>query len=46
LVAISKYKDASDVLACYAGGPERDFGENHLQEFAEKAPKVRRRLCK
>ena len=45
LVAVSKYKDASDVLACYEGG-QRDFGENYLQELAEKAPKVCRRLCK
>jgi PLP dependent protein len=41
LVAVSKYKDASDVLACYEGG-QRDFGENYVQELVEKASKVRR----
>ena len=42
LVAVSKYKDASDVLACYEGG-QRDFGENYVEELAEKASKVRSR---
>jgi uncharacterized pyridoxal phosphate-containing UPF0001 family protein len=41
LVAVSKYKDASDVLACYEGG-QRDFGENYVQELVDKAEKVRR----
>jgi len=41
LVAVSKYKDASDVLACYEGG-QRDFGENYFQELVEKAEKVSR----
>jgi len=40
LVAVSKYKDASDVLACYEGG-QRDFGENYVQELVEKAAMVR-----
>ena len=41
LVAVSKYKDASDVLACYEGG-QRDFGENYVKELVDKAPQVRR----
>ena len=45
LVAVSKYKDALDVLACYEGG-QRDFGENYLHELAEKSPKVCCHLCK
>ncbi|KAL5525568.1 hypothetical protein ACEPAG_6904 [Sanghuangporus baumii] len=36
LVAVSKYKPASDVLACYEHG-QRDFGENYVQELIEKA---------
>ena len=40
LVAVSKYKPASDVLACYEEG-QRDFGENYVQELVEKASQVR-----
>jgi len=40
LVAVSKYKPASDVLACYNHG-QRDFGENYVQELEEKAQTVR-----
>jgi hypothetical protein len=36
LVAVSKYKPAADVLACYDAG-QRDFGENYAQELVEKA---------
>jgi hypothetical protein len=36
LVAVSKYKPAADVLACYDAG-HRDFGENYAQELVEKA---------
>jgi hypothetical protein len=36
LVAVSKYKPATDVLACYDAG-QRDFGENYAQELIEKA---------
>jgi len=36
LVAVSKYKPASDVSACYADG-QLDFGENYVQELVEKA---------
>jgi PLP dependent protein len=43
LVAVSKYKDASDVLACYEGG-QRDFGENYVKELVDKAPKVCRHV--
>ena len=39
LVAVSKYKPASDVQACYDAG-QRDFGENYVQELSEKAPQV------
>ena len=42
LVAVSKYKPAGDVLACYDAG-QRDFGENYVQELADKAPQVRPR---
>lgn len=40
LVAVSKYKPASDILACYECG-QRDFGENYVNELEEKAPQVR-----
>ncbi|KAA1476211.1 hypothetical protein DENSPDRAFT_884155 [Dentipellis sp. KUC8613] len=36
LVAVSKYKPASDVQACYEAG-QRDFGENYVQELVDKA---------
>jgi hypothetical protein len=36
LVAVSKYKPASDILACHRGG-QLDFGENYVQELEEKA---------
>jgi hypothetical protein len=36
LVAVSKYKPAADIRACYDAG-QRDFGENYLQELIEKA---------
>ena len=39
LVAVSKYKPASDVLACYEDG-QRDFGENYVQELVDKAQQV------
>lgn len=39
LVAVSKYKPAEDVAGCYNAG-QRDFGENYVQELAEKAKKV------
>ena len=44
LVAVSKLKPASDVLACYEDG-QRDFGENYVQELEEKAAQVRPRLA-
>ena len=40
LVAVSKYKPASDILACYEDG-QRDFGENYVQELVDKAKQVR-----
>lgn len=40
LVAVSKYKPASDILACYECG-QRDFGENYVNELEEKARQVR-----
>ena len=40
LVAVSKYKPASDILACYNHG-QLDFGENYVQELEEKAQMVR-----
>ncbi|THH17903.1 hypothetical protein EW146_g2993 [Bondarzewia mesenterica] len=39
LVAVSKYKPASDVQACYDAG-QRDFGENYVQELVEKAAQL------
>ena len=36
LVAVSKYKPASDILVCYEDG-QRDFGENYVQELVDKA---------
>ncbi|KAJ2232648.1 hypothetical protein IWW45_004806 [Coemansia sp. RSA 485] len=37
LVAVSKYKPSSDILAAYSQG-QRHFGENYVQELCEKAP--------
>ncbi|KAJ1796894.1 hypothetical protein LPJ56_007080 [Coemansia sp. RSA 2599] len=37
LVAVSKYKPASDILAAYSQG-QRHFGENYVQELCEKVP--------
>jgi len=39
LIAVSKYKPASDVLACYRLS-HLDFGENYVQELIEKASLV------
>lgn len=39
LIAVSKYKSASDVLACYRHS-HFDFGENYVQELIEKASLV------
>jgi len=39
LVAVSKYKPASDILACYEDG-QRDFGENYVQELVDKAAQL------
>lgn len=36
LVAVSKLKPASDVLACFEDG-QLDFGENYVQELVDKA---------
>ncbi|KAJ7234176.1 hypothetical protein B0H12DRAFT_1204762 [Mycena haematopus] len=36
LVAVSKYKPASDIQACFANG-QLDFGENYVQELEDKA---------
>lgn len=40
LVAVSKYKPASDILACYEGAGQIDFGENYVQELVDKASEV------
>jgi hypothetical protein len=45
LVAVSKYKPSSDILACYEAG-QRDFGENYVQELVEKAEHVCFKLWK
>lgn len=39
LVAVSKIKPVSDILALYELG-QRDFGENYVQELAEKQPQL------
>jgi len=39
LVAVSKYKPATDIQACYDAG-HRHFGENYVQELVEKAEQV------
>lgn len=39
LVAVSKYKPSSDILACYENG-QRDFGENYVQELVDKAKEL------
>ena len=44
LVAVSKYKPVSDILACYEEG-QRDFGENYVQELVDKATQVCRYMC-
>ncbi|MBE2231414.1 MAG: YggS family pyridoxal phosphate-dependent enzyme, partial [Chitinophagaceae bacterium] len=36
MVAVSKTKPVEDILALYELG-QRDFGENYVQELAEKA---------
>jgi pyridoxal phosphate enzyme (YggS family) len=43
LLAVSKLKPASDVLACYHAG-HRDFGENYVNELVDKASQVLRDL--
>ncbi|KAL1667412.1 hypothetical protein GGF50DRAFT_48595 [Schizophyllum commune] len=40
LVAVSKYKPASDVLACFEHAGQRDFGENYVQELVDKAKQL------
>ncbi|KIY72453.1 hypothetical protein CYLTODRAFT_417852 [Cylindrobasidium torrendii FP15055 ss-10] len=39
LVAVSKYKPASDVRACFEHG-QLDFGENYVQELEDKAKEL------
>jgi pyridoxal phosphate enzyme (YggS family) len=39
LVAVSKFKSVADIRALYDLG-QRDFGENYVQELAEKAPQL------
>jgi hypothetical protein len=43
LVAVSKYKPAEDIRACYDAG-QRDFGENYMQELIDKAAALPRDL--
>ncbi|KAJ2458145.1 hypothetical protein GGF42_002260 [Coemansia sp. RSA 2424] len=44
LVAVSKYKPASDILAAYELG-HRHFGENYVQELCEKARELPSDIC-
>ncbi|KAF7312679.1 Pyridoxal phosphate homeostasis protein [Mycena indigotica] len=39
LVAVSKYKPASDIQACFEQG-QLDFGENYVQELVDKAKEL------
>lgn len=39
LIAVSKYKPPSDILACFENG-QIDFGENYVQELVDKAEQV------
>ena len=39
LVAVSKMKPVTDILALYSAG-QRDFGENYVQEMADKYSKL------
>ena len=39
LVAVSKIKPVADIMALYNAG-QRDFGENYVQELADKQPKL------
>ncbi|KAK9244089.1 hypothetical protein V1506DRAFT_461722 [Lipomyces tetrasporus] len=40
LVAVSKLKPASDVLALYTAADQRHFGENYVQELVDKAAQL------
>ncbi|KAF9998359.1 hypothetical protein BGZ65_006146 [Modicella reniformis] len=40
LVAVSKYKPASDILAAYEKAGQRHFGENYVQELIEKSEQL------
>ncbi|KAF7321702.1 Pyridoxal phosphate homeostasis protein [Mycena kentingensis (nom. inval.)] len=40
LVAVSKYKPASDIHACHNDGGQLDFGENYVQELVDKAKEL------
>lgn len=42
LVAVSKYKPAADIRACYDAG-HRHFGENYVQELVDKAEQASHR---
>jgi hypothetical protein len=39
LVAVSKVKPVTDIIAAYEAG-QRHFGENYVQEFQQKAPSL------
>ena len=39
LVAVSKLKPVTDIMGCYQAG-QREFGENYVNELAEKAHMV------
>ncbi|KAJ2746772.1 hypothetical protein GGI20_001102 [Coemansia sp. BCRC 34301] len=44
LVAVSKYKTSSDILAAYERG-HRHFGENYVQELCDKAKELPSDIC-
>jgi hypothetical protein len=39
LIAVSKLKSVTDIMGCYLAG-QREFGENYVNELAEKAHMV------
>ena len=41
LVAVSKLKPSSDILACYEACGQMHYGENYIQELTDKANEVR-----
>ena len=45
LIAVSRYRPAFDILACYNEG-QRDFGEGYVGELLDKRTHVCRHMCR